>query len=76
MSLTLEIWWREVAENIALPPASELALLNDLPNFDCMGLKVDNLCDYFTERDIWSLVLERLYKTFVLNVFLLKKNTA
>ena len=28
---------------MALPPASELALLNDNPKLDCTGLKIDNL---------------------------------
>ena len=39
-------------KNISLPPASELALLNNLSNLDCTGLKVDNLQEYLTERDV------------------------
>ena len=35
-----------------------LALLNYLPNLDCVGLKVDNLREYMTERDVWSPILK------------------
>ena len=45
-SVTLKIWWREVVKNVALPPASELALPSDNTKLNFMGLKVDNLCNH------------------------------
>ena len=39
-------------KKIALPPASELALLSDNPKHDSTGLNVTHLCEYLTERDI------------------------
>ena len=39
-------------ENIALPLAPKPAILSDLTNLDCTGLKLDNLREYLTERDV------------------------
>ena len=39
-------------EKNALLDAPKLPLLNNLPNFDCTGLKLIHLREYLTERDI------------------------
>ena len=39
-------------EKIALPPASELALLSDNPKLDSTGLNVTHLHEYLTDRDV------------------------
>ena len=41
-----------VVKNVALPPASELALPNDNPKLDCAGGKFKLLPEYLTERDV------------------------
>ena len=46
-------------KNVALPPASELALPSDNSKIDCAGGKFKLLPEYLTERDVWLLILKK-----------------
>ena len=57
-SVTRETLWRKVVKNVALPPASELALPNDNSKLDCTGLKIEPFRNRWAYIAVFGLILK------------------